>query len=45
MHYDPQIDALLIELRDAAPVSNIDYDPGFTTVQDADGLVIAIGIG
>jgi uncharacterized protein YuzE len=44
MHYDPEIDALLIELRDAEPVSSLDYEPGVTVALDANGLVIAVEI-
>ncbi len=44
MHYDPEIDALLIELRDAEPVSSLDYEPGVAAALDAHGLVIALEI-
>ncbi|MDQ3549336.1 MAG: DUF2283 domain-containing protein [Chloroflexota bacterium] len=44
MHYDPEIDALLIELRDAEPVSSLDYEPGVTAALNAHGLVIALEI-
>jgi uncharacterized protein YuzE len=44
MHYDPEVDALWIELRDVKPVSSLDYEPGVTAVLDADGLVIALEI-
>ncbi len=44
MHYDPEIDALLIELRDDMPVSSLDYEPGVTAALDANGLVIALEI-
>ena len=44
IHYDPEIDALLIELRNAEPVSSLDYEPGVTAALDANGLVIALEI-
>ena len=44
VRYDPDIDALLIELRDAEPVSSLDYEPGVTAALDAHGLVIALEI-
>lgn len=44
IRYDPDIDALLIELRDITPVSSIDYEPGVTAALDAHGLVIALEI-
>ena len=44
IHYDPEIDALWIELRDAEPVSSLDYEPGVTAALDANGLVIALDV-
>lgn len=44
IHYDPEIDALLIELRDTEPVSSLDYELGVIAALDASGLVIALEI-
>jgi uncharacterized protein YuzE len=44
IHYDPETGALWIELRDAEPVSSLDYEPGVTAALDANGLVIALEI-
>jgi hypothetical protein len=44
MHYDREVDALLMELRDADPVSSLDYEPGVTAARDANGLVIALEV-
>jgi uncharacterized protein YuzE len=44
MHYEPETDALWIELREAEPVSSLDYEPGVTAALDASRLVIALEI-
>lgn len=42
MRYDPEVDALFIELCEAEPISSYDYEDGVTAVVDADGRVIAL---
>lgn len=42
--YDPEADALYIELKDAEAEDNIDLDPGMTADLDKDGHIIAIEI-
>ncbi len=42
--YDPEADALYIELRRAVPADNIDLEDGVTADLDADGHVIGFEV-
>ncbi|MBI4319961.1 MAG: DUF2283 domain-containing protein [Chloroflexi bacterium] len=42
--YDPEVDALYIELRKAKPASSIDLEDGVTADLDRDGHVIGLEV-
>lgn len=42
--YDPEADALYIELKEAEAEDNIDLEPGMTADLDKDGHIIAIEV-
>lgn len=42
--YDPEADALYIELRSGAPADSIDLEDGVTADLDADGHVIGLEV-
>lgn len=42
--YDPEVDALYIELKSTPPVDSIDLAEGVTVDLDADGLVVGIEV-
>ena len=44
MHYDPEVDALFIQLRDTEPAGSFDYEDGVTGIVDDRGHIIAIEI-
>lgn len=44
MRYDPEVDALFIELQDREPDHSVDYEEGVSAVLDAQGDLIALEI-
>ncbi|MBI2863977.1 MAG: DUF2283 domain-containing protein [Chloroflexi bacterium] len=42
--YDPEADALYIELRPATPENSVDIEPGVTADLDAGGRIVGIEI-
>ena len=42
--YDPETDALYIELRPATPTDSIDLEEGVTADVDADGHIIGLEV-
>jgi len=42
IEYDPEIDALYIELRSATPVRSIDIEEGVTIDLDEEGKIVGI---
>lgn len=42
--YDPEVDALYLQLRDALPADSVDFDEGVTADLDAEGQLIGIEI-
>lgn len=42
--YDPEVDALYIELRKATPAGSIDLEDGVTADLDGDGHVIGLEV-
>lgn len=42
--YDPEVDALYIELRKATPVGSIDLEDGVTADLDVEGHVIGLEV-
>lgn len=42
--YDPEVDALLIEFREATAVEGVDIEDGVTAALDAAGHIVALEI-
>ncbi len=44
IEYDPEVDALYIELRDVYAERNIDIEPGVSIDLDAEGHIVGLEI-
>jgi uncharacterized protein YuzE len=42
--YDPDVDALYVQLKDTPPTDSVDYAAGLTLEFDADGDVVGVEI-
>ena len=42
--YDPEVDALYAELRDAEPADSMDIEEGVTADPDADGHIVGLEV-